>query len=476
MPLKKKVKHSQLAKAPTGIQGLDTITGGGLPKNRPTLLCGYTGCGKTVMSMEFLINGIRDQDEPGVFMAFEETTNEISLNMASLGFNVPELVASKKLYVEQVKVNRNEIVETGKYDLGGLFVRLENAIDSIGAKRVVLDSLDTLFYGINYQILRAELIRLFDWLKQKKVTAIVTAEIGESFLTRQGLEEYVADCVIVLDNRIKNQVSTRRIRIVKYRGSEHGNNEYPFKITEKGMSVFPIHEDIEDPPSSSNRVKTGIEELDNMMEGKGYFQGSSILISGSAGTGKSSVAVSLANVVCKDDGKVLYCAMEESPNQIKRNMHSINLKLEKYINSELLHFYFCRPTVHNLEMHLIAIRKMVIELNPHVVILDPVTTILAEDINSEIRYLLIELVDFLKSRQITLLYTAAISLESIQGNPSDEGISSLVDTWILLQDVELEHNRKRYISILKSRGMGHSSKAREFIINSKGISIVAEKN
>lgn len=458
-------------KSLTGIQGLDDITTGGLPKNRPTLLLGNIGCGKTVMAMEFLVNGIVMFDESAVFMAFEEKTDELVLNVKSLGYDLETHLANNKIYLEHVQIDRNEDLETGRYDIEGLFVRLGQAIDKVNAKRVVLDSLDTLFYGFDYKILRSEFKRLFSWLKEKKVTAIITAEIGDTFLTRHGLEEYVADCVIALDNRVTNQIATRRLRIVKYRGSLHGNNEYPFIIEEKGITVFPVISEAFQQKSSTKRISSGIKDLDEMLDKKGFYIGSSVLVSGTAGTGKTSIAASFAYSVCKSKKRCLFCAFEEAPNQVVRNMRSIGFHLDPLIKSGILKFYYSRPTLQNLELHFISIKKIIAETKPAVVILDPITNLMTEGPNSDIRSMLTRFVDYLKIQEITVLFTAALTVGSIERNPSDEGISSMVDTWMMVQDIEVEEVRKRSLCVMKSRGMIHSHLVREFNISSKGITL-----
>ncbi|MES2397189.1 MAG: circadian clock protein KaiC [Bacteroidota bacterium] len=471
----KKLKATNLKfpKSLTGIQGLDEITTGGLPKNRPTLLLGNTGCGKTVMAMEFLVNGIVLFNEPGVFIAFEEKADELAMNAKSLGYDLDKLRSANKIYLEHVNlpINNSEALDTGKYDIEGLFVRLGQAIEKVKAKRVVLDSLDTLFYGLDYQILRSEFKRLFSWLKERKVTAIITAEIGDTFLTHHGLEEYVADCVILLDNRLVNQIATRRLRIVKYRGSIHGNNEYPFIIDEKGITVFPeIREGLLQ-KTSAKRISSGIKQLDEMLDNKGFFVGSSILISGSSGTGKTSIAASFAFSICKNNERCFFCAFEEAPNQIIRNMQSIGINLGPLVKSGRLHFYYSRPSLQNLELHFIAIKEMIKEVKPSVVILDPITNLMTEGPNSDIRSMLTRFVDYLKIEQISVMFTAAITLGSIERNPSDEGISSMVDTWMMVQDVEAGGERTRSLYVMKSRGMNHSKEVREFIITSKGVTL-----
>lgn len=423
------------------------------------------------MAMEFIVNGIVMFNEPGVFMAFEEKTDELALNVKSLGYDMEKHLAENKIYLEHVQLNRDKMLETGKYDIEGLFVRLGQAIDKVKAKRVVLDSLDTLFYGLNYKTLRSEFKRLFNWLKTKKVTAIITAETGGAFLTRHGLEEYVADCVVVLDNRVTNQIATRRLRIVKYRGSYHGNNEYPFMIDENGITVFPIISEALEQKSSSSRISSGIKDLDEMLGKKGFYVGSSILISGTAGTGKTSIAASFAYSVCKANKRCLFCAFEEAPNQVIRNMRSIGFQLDALVKSGMLTFYYSRPTLQNLELHFIAIKKKIVELNPSVVILDPITNLMTEGPNSDIRSMLTRFVDYLKTQQITVLFTAAITVGSIERNPSDEGISSMVDTWMMVQDIEVEEERARSLCIMKSRGMVHSRYVREFEISRKGITL-----
>jgi circadian clock protein KaiC len=468
----KKSKNFQFQKSPTGIQGLDEITNGGIPKSRATLLLGNTGCGKTILAMEFAVNGINMFDEPAVFMAFEEKKDELVMNVKSLGYDLETLIANNKIYIEQVLIDQDEMRETGMYDLEGLFVRLEQAMYKVKAKRVVLDSLDTLFSGFDSKILRSEFLRLLTWLKKKEVTAIITSEIGDPFLTRMGIEEYIADCVIVLDNRVTNQIATRRLRIVKYRGSFHGNNEYPFTIDEKGISVYPIISEAVQQESSLKRISSGIKTLDEMLGRKGFYEGSSILISGTAGTGKTSLATSFAYNVCLTKKRCLFCAFEEAPNQIIRNMGSIGLNLEPLIKSGILTFYYSRPTLQNLELHFLAIKKIINEIKPLVVILDPITNLMTEGPNSDIRSMLTRFVDFLKTQRITVMFTAAITVGSIERNPSDEGISSMVDTWMMVQDIEVDAERTRSLCVMKSRGMVHSNEVRMFKISSKGIDLM----
>lgn len=371
-------------------------TGIKFPKYRPTLILGNPGCGKTIMAMEFLINGIEMFEEPGVFVTFEEKTEELILNVKSMGYDLNKLIANQTLHLEYVRVNPDEIHQIGKYDLEGLFVRLGMAMDAVKAKRVVMDSLDALFSGYNQNILRSEFRRIFNWFKEKKVTAIITGETGNKFLSRHGLEEYVADCVIVQDNRITNQIATRRLRIVKYRGSFHGDNEYPFIIDNKGITVLPIISEAVQQKSNSDRISSGIEDLDEMLSKKGFFVGSSILISGTAGTGKTSVAAAFSHSVCKAKKRCLYCAFEEAPNQVVRNMKCIGLHLDPFINSEILSFYYARPTLQNLELHFIAIKKIINKIKPVVVILDPITNLMTEGPNSDIRLMLTRFVDYLK--------------------------------------------------------------------------------
>ena len=469
---KKTISNVKLEKAPTGIKGFDEITEGGLPKNRPTIICGNTGCGKTVMSMEFLVKGTVQYNEPGVFMSFEETNSDLAANMESIHFDIGSLVKKKKLYIEYLEIDKTQIIEAGRYDLEGLFARLQNAINIIGAKRVVLDSLDALFSGLDHKVLREEIKRLFNWLKEKKVTALITSEIDNGFISEDGQEQYVADCVIRLDNRVSNQTATRRLRIVKMRGSSHGNNEYPFIIDINGMSVLPLISQLENQNLSTKRITSGIIDLDEMLDGKGFFEGSSILVSGSAGTGKTSIAVSLINATCKKKIRALYCAFEESSSQLTRNMLSIGLNIAPYIKSGILRFYSSRPTLQNLELHLISIQKIIEEFKPEIIVLDPVTNLMSEGINSEIRQMLAHFVDFLKGQNITTLFTAAITLETIKSNPSDEGISAMMDTWILVRDIEKNGERNRGIYVLKSRGMTHSTQVREFIITNNGIQLL----
>jgi circadian clock protein KaiC len=462
-----------LEKTPTGIAGLDEITRGGLPKGRPSLICGSAGCGKTLFSLEFLAHGAEQHDEPGVFMAFEETEEELAKNFISLGYDLKRLIARKKLLVDYVRVERSEIEETGEYDLEGLFIRLGHAIDSIGAKRVVLDTIEALFGGLPDEgILRAELRRLFRWLKDKGVTALVTGERGRETLTRHGLEEYVADCVILLDHRVYDQISTRRLRIVKYRGSSHGTNEYPFLISSEGISVMPITSLDLDYVSPEARISTGIPRLDAMLGGKGYYRGSSILVSGNAGTGKSSIAAAFAAAAANRGERCLYFAFEESQSQVIRNMRSIGIDLAPAVKSGCLRFHSSRPSQYGLEMHLLAIHDFIRKDRPRVVIIDPVTNLINAGSESEVRSMLTRLIDRLKTDQITSLFTS-LTTSSIPGQEdSSVGISSLMDTWLLLRNLESGAERNRGLYILKSRGMAHSNQIREFILSSEGIKLM----
>ncbi|NJD76200.1 MAG: circadian clock protein KaiC [Candidatus Methanoperedens sp.] len=461
-----------LPKCQTGIRGLDEITDGGLPKGRPTLVCGSAGCGKTLLAMEFLVRGAAQYNEPGVFVSFEESSEELVQNVASLGFDLNDLAAQKKMYLDHIRVERSEIEETGEYDLEGLFIRLNHAIDSIGAKRVVLDTIESLYSGLaNEGILRAELRRLFRWLKEKGVTAIITGEKGEKMLTRHGLEEYVSDCVILLDNRVEGQITTRRLRIVKYRGSAHGTNEYPFLIDEYGISVLPITSIGLKHDVSNERISSGIPRLDTMLGGEGYYRGSSILISGTAGTGKTSIAATFADATCSRGEKCLYFAFEESASQIMRNMRSIGVDLEPWMKQGLLDIYAVRPTIYGLEMHLVKMYKLVNEFKPKVVIMDPVTNLISIGSETEVKSMLSRLIDFLKASQITALFTnlshAGGALEQ-----TEFGISSLMDTWLLLRDIEIGGERNRGLYILKSRGMAHSNQIREFLLTGRGIDLI----
>jgi circadian clock protein KaiC len=461
-----------LPKTPTGISGLDEITLGGLPKGRPTLICGSAGCGKTLFSLEFIVRGALEFNEPGVFIAFEEKADELATNVASLGFDLQKLQEDKKIKIDYIHVDRSEIEETGEYDLEGLFIRLGYAIDSIGAKRVVLDTIENLFSGLSNQaILRAELRRLFQWLKDKGVTAIITGERGESSLTRQGLEEYVSDCVILLDHRIINQISTRRLRIVKYRGSVHGTNEYPFLIDEEGISVLPVTSLQLNKPVSTDRLTSGIKALDGMLSNGGFYRGSSILVSGTAGTGKTSIASSFSNEACNRGERCLYFAFEESPQQIIRNMASIGMNLQTHVDKGLLKFYASRPTLYGLEMHLVAIHKAIRKFKPEVVVLDPITNLITVGTVSEVKSMLVRLIDFLQEEQITVMFTA-LTLNTVINEQTDEGVSSLVDAWLLIKDIEMNGERNRGLYIMKSRGMHHSNQVREFVMTSEGLNLV----
>jgi len=463
--------RKQLPKSKTGIQGLDEITGGGLPKGRPTLICGGAGCGKTLLAMEFLVRGATQFNEPGIFMAFEENAKDLTKNVASLGFDLKDLIARKKIVLDFVYVGDREIETSGEFDLEGLFIRLGHAIDSIGAKRVVLDTIEALFSRLpNQRILRAELHRLFRWLKEKGVTAIITGERGEDTLTRQGLEEYISDCVIVLDHRVSDQVSSRRLRVVKYRGSTHGTNEYPFLIDEDGISVLPVTSLGLEQAASTQRIPTGVARLDAMLGGAGYYRGSSVLISGTAGTGKTSLAAHFAEAACRRGERALFFAFEESPNQIMRNMRSIGIDLQPWVQKGLLQFQATRPTFAGLEMHLTKMHKAINAFKPQVVIVDPLNSFVIGSNEIEVKSMLMRLVDFLKMQQITGLFT---SLTTSGGalEQSEVAISSLIDTWLLLRTIEIGGERNRGLYILKSRGMAHSNQIREFLLTDHGVEL-----
>ncbi|MBP1221706.1 circadian clock protein KaiC [Flavobacterium sp. 1355] len=461
-------------KSSTGVDGLDEITNGGFPKGRPTLICGGAGCGKTLLSMQFLIKGITEHNEPGVFMSFEEPSDDLTLNVKSLGFDLEKLKKSKKLIVDHVRVERSEIEEAGEYDLDGLFIRLGHAIDSIKAKRVVLDTIESLFAGLDNQaILRAELRRLFSWLKQKGVTAIITGERGEATLTRQGLEEYVSDCVIVLDHRVTEQVSTRRLRIVKYRGSTHGTNEYPFLIDENGISVLPITSLKLNNEVSSDVVSSGLAGLDGMFEGGGFYRGSNILVSGTAGTAKTTIACYFATQQCKNKEKTVYFAFEESPQQLVRNMKSVGVDLQKFLDNGTLQIHSSRPSLNGLELHLLTLRKLIKEFKPTTIIIDPISNLISVGSEHEVKSMLVRLIDMLKVNNITALFTSLNKqTENFRPDLAEESVSSLVDTWITVRDMEGIGERNRGVFIIKSRGMGHSNQVREFIITNNGIELL----
>ncbi len=469
-------KPQNLSKARTGIEGLDEITGGGLPAGRPTLIAGSAGCGKTMLAVEFLVRGATQFGEPGVFMMFEENAAELTANVRSLGFDLEDLVARKKIALDHVHIERSEIEETGEYDLEGLFIRLGYAIDSIGAKRVVLDTVEALFAGLpNQAILRSELRRLFRWLKDRGMTAVITGEKGEgNQITRHGLEEYVADCVIVLDQRVQDQISTRRLRVLKYRGTGHGMNEYPFLIGAHGFSVLPVTSLQLDHQVSTQRISTGIPRLDEMLGGQGVFRGSSVLVSGSPGTGKSSVAAKFVETACQRGERALFFAYEESKAQIVRNMRSINIDFEPWMEKGLLEVHTSRPTLLGHEQHLVMMHDLVRAFSPTVVAVDPISNLFMARDDAEVKPTLMRLIDWLKKEQITAILTSLTSGGDATSEPEDSqvGVSSLMDTWLLLRNSEIAGERNRTIFVRKSRGMAHSNQVREFILSDTGINLV----
>ncbi|BAZ29322.1 circadian clock protein KaiC homolog [Cylindrospermum sp. NIES-4074] len=461
-----------LPKSPTGIQGLDEITDGGLPLGRPTLVCGAAGCGKTLMGMEFLVRGATEFAEPGVFICFEENPEELIQNVSSFGWDLEQLMLDNKLAIDHIHIDPQEIQEAGNYDLEGLFIRIGLLVDLVGAKRIVLDTIEVLFVGLsNAAIVRAELRRLFRWLKQKGLTAIITGERGDNTLTRQGLEEYVSDCVIRLDQRTYEELATRRLQIIKYRGSRHGSNEYPFLITDNGISVLPITSVGLNHQVSTERISSGIPRLDVMLGGNGYFRGSSILVTGTAGTGKSTLACHFAAETCRQGERCLYLASEEAPQQIIRNMRSIGLDLEPYIQQGLLNFQAVRPTEHGLEMHLVNLHHLIQKFQPSTVVIDPMSNLTLSGTINQTKIFFIRLVDFLKSQQITVLLTN-LTPGSGPFEQTEMGVSSLMDTWIELRTAESNGERNRLLYILKSRGMEHSNQVREFVLTKQRIQLL----
>jgi len=437
---------------------------------------GGPGCGKTLFAMEFIVRGIVDYKEPGVFIAFEEKIDDLKMNFKSMGFDLDNLVRQKKLVLDHITIDRSEIEETGEYDLEGLFIRLGSMIDEIGAKRVAIDTLEALFSGFaNEAILRSELRRLFLWLKDRGVTAVVTGERGDRTITKYGLEEYVADCVITLDHRLMNQIATRRLRIVKYRGSIHGTDEYPFLISSDGISVLPITSMSLNHVASGKRISTGIPRLDTMLGGKGYYCGSSILVSGQAGTGKTSIAATFVDAACRRREKCLFFIFEESESQLLRNMKSIGINLEPWVKSGLLKFHAVRPTAYSLEMHLSVMLKLIGEFKPTVLAVDPISNLYPIGDDIQVRSMLMRLIDFAKALQITGLFT---NLSNDQ-NPgaymieaTEMHVSSLMDAWLILKNVEGNGERNRAFSIIKSRGMAHSNQLREFVLSDTGIQLL----
>ncbi|TDN39656.1 circadian clock protein KaiC [Hymenobacter sp. UV11] len=463
----------RLPKAPTGIDGLDEITEGGLPLGRPTLVCGSAGCGKTLLAIEFLVRGIEQYGEPGVLMTFEETADELAANVASLGFDLPRLEADKMLRLDHVHLDRSEIAQAGAYDLDGLFIRLGHAIDTIGAKRVVLDTIEALFMGFpDEAVLRAEIRRLFRWLKDKGVTTIITAERGDGTLTRQGLEEYVSDCVILLDNRVIDQITTRRLRIVKYRGSTHGTNEYPYLISEAGISVLPVTSLKLEHKVSDEILSSGVPSLDEMFARRGWYRGSSVLLTGTAGTAKTTLAASFAAETCRRGERCLYFAFEESPAQLIRNMRAVGIDLQPYIDQGLLYIEASRPTLNGLERHLVTLHQLVRDYQPRAVVIDPISNLVSVGSVAEVRSMLTRMIDFLKISNITALFTALVNGRHGQLELTEEGVSSLVDTWISVRDLEGIGERNRGLSILKARGMAHSNQVREFLITDHGVQLL----
>jgi circadian clock protein KaiC len=462
-----------LEKAPTGITGFEDITFGGLPKGRPTLVAGGAGSGKTMFAMEFIVHGATEFNEPGVYVTFEENVNDLKQNFASVGYDLEKLIEEKKIIIDHVFLDRSLILETGEYDLEALFIRLGYSIDSIGAKRVALDTIEVLFSGLsNHALLRSELVRLFRWLKERGITAVVTGEKGEHTLTRYGLEEYIADCVIILDSRVTEQINTRRLRIAKYRGSTHGMDEYPFLIGKEGIIIFPITSIKTDYKLSREKISSGIPKLDSMLDGKGFFRGSSVLYTGTAGTGKTSFAADFVDAACRRGEKCLYIAMEETQDQIVRNMRSIGLDLDQWVKKGLLEFFITRPALYGLETHIVMIENLLKKYQPKNMVLDPISDFTAIGGGREVKSMLTRLQDIMKEREITSVYTDLITGD-INTRQAEVYISSMIDTWIMLRNMEYNGERNRSLTIIKSRGMPHSNQLREFKFSDKGIDLIA---
>jgi len=473
---RQKFDRSEIQKAPTGISGLDDITNGGLPQGRPTLVSGGPGSGKTLLGVSFLVNGAQQFAEPGVLMTFEENAQELAQDVRSLGYDLDSLVAQKRLVVDYIHVDRSEIEETGEYDLEGLFVRLEHAIKQIGAKRVMLDTIETLFGGLSDTgVLRAELRRLFRWLRDREITTVVTAERGDQLFTRQGLEEYITDAVISLDHRVHEQISTRRIRVVKYRGSTHGTNEYPFLINRDGITVLPVTSLLLEHEATNERVSTGLPALDDMLGGKGYYRASTVLLSGTAGTGKTTMAAHFVDAACARGEKCLYFLFEESPQQMIRNMRAAGIDLQRWHDKGLLKFHADRPNRHGLETHLLEMHQAVEIFDPGIVVVDPITNLMSVGTQSDVRAMLTRIIDYLKTRGVTALFTSlATSASSLEA--TEAIISSLMDTWVLVAINEEDRKRNRWLYVLKSRGMPHSNDVRAFEIGDRGVNIQSPKS
>jgi len=457
-----------LAKAATGIAGLDQITGGGLPSGRVTLVAGGAGAGKTLLGLEFLVAGARDHAEPGVLLTFEEPAAKVADNVRSLGFDLDRLQRDGMLVVLAFQVDPAEIVATGEFDLEPLFVTLDEAIGRVDAKRVVLDTIEVLFGAFGDDtIVRGELGRLTRWLEERGVTAIVTGERGDTGLTRRGIEEYVSDCVITLDHRVREEISTRRLRVVKYRGSTHGTNEYPFLISADGLAVLPITSVALDYAAPDERISTGVARLDHMLGG-GLFRGSTVLVSGTAGTGKTSLGAHLVHSACGRGERALWVLFEESPQQVLRNMRSLGLDLGPWADAGLLRIWAARPSAFGLETHLAALARLIEEVAPSVAVLDGIAGLAFGASGPETTSMVARQFDLLKTRGVTTMATAL----GHGDETSTVNVSSLVDTWLLLRNTETNGERNRLLFVLKSRGTAHSNQVREFLLTGHGIELI----
>jgi circadian clock protein KaiC len=460
----------QLPKSPTGIDGFDEITGGGLPTGRPSLVCGPPGTGKSIFAMQFLVNGVTRYGEPGVFLTFEESREELVANVRSFGFGVDRLEREGRLLVDALPLEP-QTVETGEFDLEALIVRLAWAVDQVGAKRVAVDNVEALFTAFSRPALvRAEVRRLFRWLKDHELTAVITGERGEDMVTRHGMQEYLSDCVVVLDHRIVQDVATRRMRVLKYRGAMHGRNEYPFLIGADGLEVLPITSIGLRQPVSSDRISTGVVGLDEMLGGEGVFRGSGVLISGTSGTGKTTIASCFADAACRRGEVVLYFSFEESQAEIERNLASVGLDMAHWVERGLLHFHCERPTTRGLEDHLALMQQLTRELAPTLVVIDPVSSLARGASPFDVSSMLLRQIYYLKATGITAVMTVLNEETGLQ--QPIQSISSLVDTWLHVDIMESFEERNRGLYVRKARGMAHSNQIREFLLSDQGVSLV----
>ena len=455
----------------TGVKGLDDVLGGGIPQGHAMLLVGKPGTGKSILSMEYLLHGIELHKENGVYISFEESEKQIISNAASFGWKFEEMVKKNKLAISYIDMQPEQMRTVGDYDLSALILRVKGAIKKVNARRVVIDGINNLLSTFDDErIIRSDLLRLIREIKEVNATIFITGERGHDSWSKMGFEEYLADGLMHLDNRTDGNYQTREIQVVKCRGINHYTGKSPFIINSEGMSIRPLITADFDYKVLKSRVSTGIADIDNMLGGKGLYRGSTVYITGPSGAGKTSISSSFANGACSRGERALFLAFEESSDQIIRNMKSIGLSLDKWVNEKLLYFYTARATTNSLEGHLDNIMTMVREVEPTCVVLDPISAFRPIANENETKLMLIRLNDYLRARKITTVFTA-LSSDGEYSEHADVQLSSIADTWIVVRIMDYKGERNNVMQLMKSRGMSHSRQMKEMYFTGNGLKL-----